>query len=82
MLELYETDLENYYELIRIKNVTHNNYFKYKSNCNRHKNLSLAEYQQEIRPHLKDSINNFKKIGNRWKIQLPIKMFKKNMKCI
>ena len=33
MLELYETNLENYYELIRIKNVTHNNYFKYKSNC-------------------------------------------------
>ena len=52
------------------------------SNCNRHKNLSLAEYQQEIRTHLKDLINNFKKIDNRWKIQLPTKMFKKNMKCI
>ena len=48
-----------------------NNCFEYKSNSDGNKTLSVEEYLNEIRPYLKDIINNLKKIDT-GKIQLTI----------
>ena len=37
-----------------------NNYIEYESNGDRNKTLSVEEYLDEIRPYLKDIINNLK----------------------
>ena len=48
-----------------------NNYIENKSNSDRNKTLSVEEYLNKIRPHLKDIANNLKK-PDTWKIQLII----------
>ena len=47
------------------------NYIEYESNGGRNKTLSVEEYLNKIRPHLKDIINDLKK-ADAWKIQLTI----------
>ena len=43
-----------------------NNYIDYKNNCDRNKTLPLEEYLNEIKPYLKDIINDLK-IFDTWK---------------
>ena len=52
-----------------MSNFWSNNYIEYKINSDRNKILSVEEYLNEIRPYLKDIINNLKK-SDMWKIQL------------
>ena len=48
-----------------------NNYIEYETNGDRNKTLSIKECFDEIKPYLKDIINNLKK-SDTWKIQLTI----------
>ena len=52
---------EHYYKPVRISNLWSKNYIEYKSNGDRNKTLSVDEYPNKVRPHLKDIINNLKK---------------------
>ena len=56
---------------ITVRNFWSNNYIEYESNSDRNKTLSVEEYLNNIRPYLKDIINNLKK-SDMWKIQLTI----------
>ena len=49
---------------VRINNFWSNNYVEYVSNGDRNKALSIEEYLNKIRPHLKDIINNLKNLTN------------------
>ena len=60
---------EGYYKQIRIANLCNKIYIEYESNGNKNKTLWLKEYLDEIKPYLKDIINNLKK-SQTWKIQL------------
>ena len=62
---------ENYYKPVRVNNFWSNNYVKHKSNDNSNKTLSVEEYLNKIRPHLKGIINNLKK-SHTWESQLTI----------
>ena len=64
---------ENYYKPVRVSNFWSNNYIEYESNSDRNKTLSVEEYLNNIRPYLKDIINNLKK-SDTWKIQLTIEI--------
>ena len=52
---------EDYYKLIRVGRFHTNDYMKYESNFDRNKTPSTKEYLDEIKPYLKDSMNNLKK---------------------
>ena len=69
----FEHEEEHYY--ISVKQVTSwsNNYIEYESNGGRNKTLSIEEYLNRIRPHLKYIINDLKKFDT-WKIQLTIEI--------
>ena len=71
MRNLFELEKEYYYKPIREGNFWSRNYIEYESNRNRNKTLSIEEYLIEIRPYLKDIINDLKK-SDKWKIQLTI----------
>ena len=62
---------ENCYKPVTVRNLWSNNYIEYKSNGDRNKKLSAAEYLNKIRQYLKDIKNNLKK-SYTWKIQLII----------
>ena len=62
---------ENYYKPVRVSNFWSNNDTEYESNHNWNKALSVKKYLNEIRPYLKDIINNLKK-SDTMKIQLTI----------
>ena len=62
---------ENCYKQVKVSNFCSNNYIEYESNSDRNKTLSVKEYLNEIRPYLKDIINNLKK-SDTWKNQLTI----------
>ena len=49
---------------VRINSFWSNNYVEYVSNGERNKTLSVEEYLNEIRPHLRDIINNLKNLRN------------------
>ena len=68
---IFEQEEENYYEPVRASNFWSNNYIEYKSKDHRNKTLSVKEYLNNIRPYLKDVVNNLKK-SDTWKIQLTI----------
>ena len=70
LFEHKEVD-ENYYKPVRVSNFCSNDYIEYESSGDRNKTLSVEEYLNNIRPYLKDIINNFKK-SDSWKIQLTI----------
>ena len=50
-----------------------NNFIVYKRNDDNNKNLSIKDYLDEIKPNLKNILNNHKKFDT-WKIQLTIKI--------
>ena len=49
---------------VRINSFWSNNYVEYVSNGERNKTLSVEEYLNEIRPHLRDIINNLENLRN------------------
>ena len=51
-----------------------NNHIEYESIGDRNKTLSVEEYFNETRSHLKNIINNLKK-SDTWKIQLTLSIF-------
>ena len=51
-----------------------NNHVEYESIGDRNKTLSVEEYFNETRSHLKNIINNLKK-SDTWKIQLTLSIF-------
>ena len=44
---------KNYYKPVRVNNFWSSNYIEYKSNSDRNKTLSVAEYLNKISPYLK-----------------------------
>ena len=61
-MNLFEhEEWKNYRKPVRVSNLWSNNYIAYQSNSDRNKALSLEEYLNEIRPYLKDNMNNLKK---------------------
>ena len=52
---------ENSYKQVRLYNFWSLNYIEYKSNSDRNKTLSVEEYLNKIKSHLKDIMNNLKK---------------------
>ena len=62
---------EDYYKPVRVGNVYINIYSEYGSNGDKNKTLSIREYLKEIKPYLKNIINNLKKYDI-LKMQLPI----------
>ena len=63
-----EITKEDCYEPIKIKSAFDGSYIQYESRGDNDDNLSLEEYLNIIRPHLRDMINNHKAQGE-WKIQ-------------
>ena len=51
-----------------------NNHIEYESIGDRNKTISVEEYFNETRSHLKNIINNLKK-SDTWKIQLTLSIF-------
>ena len=68
---LLEQEKEAYYKPVGVANFYSNTYIEYVSNGYKNKALSITEYLDEIKPYLKDIINNLKK-SDTWKIQLTI----------
>ena len=62
---------EKYYKPVRVSNFWTKNCIEFLSNSDRNQTLSVEEYLNKIRLHLKDFINNLKK-SDTWKIQLTI----------
>ena len=52
---------EDYYKSARVGYFYSNNYIEYESNINKKKTVSIKEYLDEIKPHLKYIITNLKK---------------------
>ena len=69
----YEKE-ENYYKPVRVNNFWNKNHIEYKSNGDKNRIPSVEEYLDNIRPHLRDIINDLKQ-SNTWKIQLTITHF-------
>ena len=61
----------DYYKPVRVGNFWNNNYIEYESNDDKHKALSIKDYLDKIKPHLKDTTKNLKQ-SDAWKIQLTI----------
>ena len=55
---------EDYYKPVIVSNFCSNNYIEYENNSEGNKTLSIKETLDEIKPYLKDIINNLKKIRN------------------
>ena len=55
---LFEEEEEGYYEPKRLSNFGNNNYIEYESNDDQSRNLSLAEYFNEIKAYLRTIIIN------------------------
>ena len=70
-LSEYEKEEEIYYKLVKVDRFWGNNYIEYKSNGDKNRILSVEEYFDNIRPYLRDIINNLK-YSEVWKIQLTI----------
>ena len=58
---------------IRVYTFWSNNYIEYERNGDRNKILSIKKYLKEIKPYLKNIINNLNGSG-KWKIQLTIEI--------
>ena len=69
-MTLFITNIvEVHYEPVRIRSFCSNNYIKCKSSSDKHETLSIKKILKEIKPYLKDIINNLKKSETR-KIQV------------
>ena len=62
---------ENYYKPVGVNIFSSNHYIEYESKGDRNKTLSFEEYDNKIRPCLKDFINTFKKPST-WQIESTI----------
>ena len=62
---------DDYYKPVIVGYSQNNNYIKYESNGDRNRTLSVKEYLNEVKPYLKDIINELQK-SKAWKIQLTI----------
>ena len=60
---------EDYYKPIEVKSAFDGNYVLYESRGDKDPKLSLYEYFDNIKPHLKDRIDCYKSKGE-WKIQI------------
>ena len=67
-LSEYEEEV-NYYKPEKVGNFWCNNYIEYESNGDSNKALSIEVYLNEVRPYLKDIINDLEK-SDTWKFQL------------
>ena len=71
---LFEQEQEKYYKPVRVGNFYSNNYIKYESDGYlKNQTLSTEEYLDEVKPYLKDMINDLKK-SDTWKIQLTVEI--------
>ena len=52
---------EIHYKTVRVGNFWSKNYIEYESNGHRNKTLPIEEYLNQIRPQLKDIINDLEK---------------------
>ena len=68
---LLEQEKEEYYKPVGVANFYSKTYIEYVSNGYKNKALSITKYLDEIKPYLKNIINNLKK-SNTWKIQLTV----------
>ena len=66
IMNLFEHE-EDYYKAVRVRTFWSNSYIEYASNSDRNKTQSVAEYLNNIRPYLKDTINDLKQ-SDTWKI--------------
>ena len=66
---VFDQEEEVYYKPIRVGSFWITNYIEYKSNGTRNKALYVKEYLDEIKPYLKDIINNLKS-SDTFKIEL------------
>ena len=64
---------EDYYKLTEVKSAFDGNYVLYESRGDKDGKLSLFEYFDNIKPHLKDMIDYYKSKGE-WKIQITLKI--------
>ena len=64
---------EDYYNPTEIKSAFDGNYVLYESRGDKDANLSLYEYFDKIKPHLKDMIDYYKSKGE-WKIQITMRI--------
>ena len=62
-MSLFITNIvEVHYEPVRIRSFCSNNYIKCKSSSDKHETLSIKKILKEIKPYLKDIINNLKNL--------------------
>ena len=62
-MTLFKTNIvEVHYEPVRIRSFCSNNYIKCKSSSDKHETLSIKKILKEIKPYLKDIINNLKNL--------------------
>ena len=64
---------EDYYKPTEVKSAFDGNYVLYESRGDKDGKLSLYEYFDKIKPHLKDMIDDYKSKGE-WKIQITIRI--------
>ena len=64
---LFEQEKEDYCKLVSVGNFWSRIYIEFESNGDRNKTLSIEEYLNNIRPYLKDIINDLTKVDT-WKI--------------
>ena len=58
---LFEQEEKDYYEPRRVGNFWNINYIEYESSGDRHKNVSVKEYLDKIKPYLREIITNLQK---------------------
>ena len=68
-----EVNEEDYYEPKEIKSAFDGCYVLYESRGDKDANLALYEYFEEIKPYLKDMIDDYKSKGE-WKIQITMRI--------
>ena len=66
---VFDQEEDIYYKPIRVGSFWISNYIEYESNSTRNKTLYVKEYLDEIKPYLKDIINNLKS-SDTFKIEL------------
>ena len=66
-MKLFEHKEEvEYYKPVKVGNLRNNNYIEHKDNGDGSKFSSIEKYLNEIRPYLKDNINNLETSMEGW----------------
>lgn len=68
-------DEEYYYKSIKTKGAFDDHYLEFENNANRYKQLSLAQYLNEMRPYFKKMVKYLTVSNNSWKIKVTWKLF-------